>query len=452
MGRADSPLRDRVIFVVGARRSGTNWVQRVICAHPDVAAVPTETYLFSRGIRPLSERFQHAAPGSPSLGTVYMPRDAFLDATRAFCDQVFAGLLGSLRPGATHICERTPEHATCLDLIGDLYPDARVVHVIRDGRDVARSLSRQDWGPGSARAAAEEWVAHVRAAREAGARLAHYREVRYEEMLADPRSAVPALFAFCGLAAPDAVVEEALREAATPFNVDPNTPVVAAGRWWRDLSGPELGEVLGVAAGLLAELGYLDGPARETLAPAGGVSHGTPTPGDHVPPGRAMPSAAASRRALDVAERLLRAVRARIGVPDGSTGPPLHRRIFEVQAATDAVVAALAARDVQRLDSLLAPGAIVRIVTDSEDRRGRAERGRALLADAVLADPALDGELVRGDAHPAVPTSTLVSVWRTADGASHGRVLTVTEEGGQVTHLTLYQRPPVPASGTRPER
>jgi len=86
------------VFVVGARRSGTNWVQRILAAHPDAVAVPTEPNLFSTALAPLQERFQHGAVGSPVVGKLYMDRDAFLDAVRAFCDAAFGGLLDVIAP------------------------------------------------------------------------------------------------------------------------------------------------------------------------------------------------------------------------------------------------------------------------------------------------------------------------------------------------------------------
>lgn len=429
MGRADSPLRDRVIFVVGARRSGTNWLQRVIAAHPEVAAVPTETYLFSRGLSPLAERFQHGSPGSVSLGTVYMAREPFLDALRDFCDAVLGGLLPALRQGATRICERTPEHATCLDLIGDVYPDARVVHIVRDGRDVARSLAAQQWGPGSLRAAAEEWVIHVSAARSAGAHLAHYHEVRYEEMLADPRSHVEELFGFLDLEACEPVVAEAVREAAVPFNVDPHAPVVRTGKWRTAFTADELAEVLEVAGPMLAELGYdVVGPgaAGPAAAKGTGVSQAA----------RASRLSLLTQRARAAAGKVRRRLVGRPAATD------VQRRIFEVQATADAVAAAVSSRDAEALAALLAPDALVRVVSDGRERRARGGPGQTLLEEVLATDPALAGTMVRGDVHPALPACTVVSRYRTADGALHDRVLVVIDDNGSVTSLTWYELAP----------
>jgi len=86
MSRADSPLRGRMIFNVGSRRSGTFWLQRIVTAHPEVAAVPSETNLFSGGIATLFECFQHSLRSSAKVGEVYVERDATLDAVRDLCD------------------------------------------------------------------------------------------------------------------------------------------------------------------------------------------------------------------------------------------------------------------------------------------------------------------------------------------------------------------------------
>src|SRR4051794_38186559 len=110
MGRADSPLCDRMVFLVGAQRSGTNWLQRMLAKHPDIVTLPSETQLFTKGIDELAARVQHGVLSSTSTGTVFMEREDFLDAARAFCDAAFGGVADRLKPDARRVLERSPNH------------------------------------------------------------------------------------------------------------------------------------------------------------------------------------------------------------------------------------------------------------------------------------------------------------------------------------------------------
>ena len=165
MGRADSPLRGRVMFLVGARRSGTNWVQALLAVHPRLVPLPSETHLLY-GIAQLEGQFQHGLVSSPTTAKVYLPRPEMLDGFRDLCDRAFAIQLAA--SGADTIAlERSPWHGRHLDLVAEIYPEAHVIHLIRDGHDVAASLARQPWGPGTLTAAAEEWAESVSLARRA---------------------------------------------------------------------------------------------------------------------------------------------------------------------------------------------------------------------------------------------------------------------------------------------
>ena len=243
-----------MIFNVGARRSGTYWLQRIVCAHPDVAEVPSETYLFSHGVAPLMERFQHTDPGLREVGQVYAERDAVLSAIRGLCDSVFGAFAAG---GEPHVAERTPWHVLHLPLIGEVYPDARFVHIIRDGRDAARSIVAQPWGPDSVAGAAEEWRASVEAGR-AGAGVLGERllEVRYEELVAEPRPGVERIYAHLGL---EGGIEGALEAAGQVENLGGHDRRVGTGKWRDGWGRRERREFDRVAGELMAELGYDQG-------------------------------------------------------------------------------------------------------------------------------------------------------------------------------------------------
>lgn len=251
---ANSPLHERMIFNVGARRSGTYWLQRIVTAHPSVGSVPSETHLISHGIAPLLERFQHERRDAPDVGMVYVDRDGLLAALRRLCDQVFGEFMG---PDQARVAERTPLHVFHVGLIAEIYPDARVVHIIRDGRDVARSIAAQDWGPAEVADAAREWRDSVTAGRRAALTAERYLEVRYEALLADPRREIERLYAWLGLPATSEDLAHPLAESARHENVDRfGVGGIATQKWRSVFDRRDLAAFNEVAGDLLDELGY----------------------------------------------------------------------------------------------------------------------------------------------------------------------------------------------------
>jgi len=250
-GRKGSPLRDTMVFSFGARRSGTWWLQRIISAHPAVAAVPSESFFFSRAIAPLLDCFQDIDREAPSTGRIYAERELLLDATRDFCDRIFSQFADR---HTQRIAERTPWHVEHLDLMNALYPDAYYIHIVRDGRDSARSLSSMDWFTGSLEDAAAEWRRSVLAAR-AAQRPTRFLELRYEELMSDPESAIPLLYDFLDLRAGDGVMEAALAEARVELNTDRRT-TVGTEKWRTLMSAEDQARVLRIAGDALVAYGY----------------------------------------------------------------------------------------------------------------------------------------------------------------------------------------------------
>jgi hypothetical protein len=70
------------------------------------------------------------------------------------------------------------------------FPDATILHIIRDGRDAAMSLREQWFAPGKGMTSlAQDWCDHVRAARDAGQRLgSRYVEIRFEDLVSAPEN------------------------------------------------------------------------------------------------------------------------------------------------------------------------------------------------------------------------------------------------------------------------
>ncbi|MGH2784708.1 MAG: sulfotransferase family protein [Actinomycetota bacterium] len=422
MSRAPSPLDGRMIFLVGARRSGTNWLQRVVGAHPEIALVPSETYLFSHGIKQLRERLHHGALGSTGTSFVYMDHREMVRTLRDLCDRVFLPFLEAA-PGRSLLAERTPDHVRCLDVIGEIYPDAAVVHIVRDGRDVARSLIGQAWrtAPGSIEKAAEEWRTSVEAGEAAGRSLARYRLVRYESLLADPRAQVEELYAWLGVDASEQAVSAALIEAEAKFNEDPGAPGIAAGKWRESFSHEDLSAFDSVAGETLARLGY-----DTTVEPGGSPSED---------PGLRSDRADRPRR-----RRSLKRVKAPADAR-ASQQRALIAQVIEVQHLLDQVVGAVSMRRVDRLREMSTPSLWVRVVAPGESWKGRGEAAWEKLDATIQNDPALDGRQVDGDVHAAIPTSTAVMTFEAPDGSMHLRALAVSVQLGRIERLVYYRFP-----------
>lgn len=196
------------VFVVGAPRSGTTWLHHMIAEHPGTAALPHELTVFTY-LHLLDHRFQqeklnldqgHWRQGAPLLFT----EEEFYLGLRNLAEQAYARVL-ERKPKSTHILDKHPAYALRLPLIDRLFPRCRIIHIIRDGREVAVSMmsakKRVGFGEGEIRGAAHDWATHVRSAKAYGILLGkdRYLELRYEDLVKDPETHLKEIFQFTGL-------------------------------------------------------------------------------------------------------------------------------------------------------------------------------------------------------------------------------------------------------------
>jgi hypothetical protein len=248
----DSPLQDRLILIVGSHRSGTTWLHQLVVAHPRIAGVEkAETWVFS-GLAALWANVSGAE--SPQLDT-YVTRTAAAHAMRRFCDRAFVATMED-KPSADYFLEKTPTHSWHLDLVSALYPDAWIIHIIRDGRDVAHSGAELDFGPSDVEAAARHWRDTIERVRRDSVLFSRYREVRYEALLADPVGETSELLTWLGLDVDDSVRSQLRERAGERVSQWNTTGPVGSGKWQR-LSERDRHAVLTKAGDLLTELGYV---------------------------------------------------------------------------------------------------------------------------------------------------------------------------------------------------
>jgi hypothetical protein len=205
MGRADSPLRDRVIFVDGAPRSGTTWLVRLLALHPDIAGVEAESHLFDYGVDRLFDNLEYKHPTLRGLA-LYLEREELVDLSRDLCDGVLMAMRAHVSGATTpeFVVEKTPVGARTdgldLERKRDCYPDAWYVHIVRDREEVTRSLMRSPFMEDRSReGCAGLWDRVVGDIRRTLGGASRYREVNYADLRADPVSTCREVFAWLGV-------------------------------------------------------------------------------------------------------------------------------------------------------------------------------------------------------------------------------------------------------------
>ncbi len=195
-------------FVVGVGRSGTTLLRLMLDAHPQMA-VPPETHFFesvlaaSGRLRFGPEAALEAITEDPrrrwndfgleedELFERFLAIEQFntADALRAFYE-LYAEKQGKPRWG-----DKTPTYLKTMRRIKRAMPEARFIHVIRDGRDVTlsnnkRVLQRGHRTPLPAETSARRWRKRIMRARADGPHLGEYLEIRYEDLVRDAESAL----------------------------------------------------------------------------------------------------------------------------------------------------------------------------------------------------------------------------------------------------------------------
>lgn len=280
------------IFMVGAPRSGSTWLQLMLGSHPHIVT-GQESQVFSEYVAPLHERWRRELtyPDSELVRqhgiAPYLSEAEFLGLLRGFVRGVVRGSVRQ-KPEAHYFLEKSPSSTFHIPLIHRCFPETAFIHIVRDGRDVAASLLHaaqswgRDWAPGNMREAARLWSESVRAARGAALLTERFIEVRYEDLLLNTTAELERLAAFLGITWSSTELErvkntfrfEKLSLQRHSADVFKNTGARhasgtserreppgffgkgKAGRWQESLTQRQLEVFDWVAGELLVELGY----------------------------------------------------------------------------------------------------------------------------------------------------------------------------------------------------
>jgi hypothetical protein len=255
---------ERPIVIGGSPRSGTTLLRRILDAHPRICSGP-ESSLFLPGRVPVA--LLERGYGIDAARIRMMLRVSGSQAE--FVETFFRTYRERL--GKPRWSEKTPLNVWHLDWIWEHFPEARFVHVIRDGRDVACSMrlhpdrrlvggrmvevSRHQ----SMESIVRRWVLSTGK----GLRFrgdARYREVRYEELVRRPRETLEPLLAWLGEPFEAGMLAqrtegEVIRRGAE-FDAQGALVTSSIGRWRRDLSRADIALFERIGGARLRELDY----------------------------------------------------------------------------------------------------------------------------------------------------------------------------------------------------
>jgi hypothetical protein len=273
---------NRPVFILGSPRSGTTLLYHMILSAGNFAVYRTESNVFNL-LAPrfgnLSVRRNREALMKVWLGSKLFTRSGLEanDIEHKVLEDCRSGgdflriVMGEIarKQGVERWADCTPEHLLYLREIKREIPEALVVHIVRDGRDVALSLAKQGWirplpwdRKKSVLVAGLYWQWMVNRGLEDGRKLgADYIEIHFEDLIRNPRPTLAKLGQFIG----QDLDYDKIREVAIGSVSSPNTSFEEesddqefnpVGRWRQQLSLENLTTLESLVGGTLENLGY----------------------------------------------------------------------------------------------------------------------------------------------------------------------------------------------------
>ncbi len=214
------PVTRPPFFIVGSDRSGTTMLRLMLDRAADGPAIPPETMFIAdfRGVLRAGRLGDHASAieftrrvwAHPRVrlwgleGDAPLPPEG-LSHERAFRWGVEQPFLAYMRrDGKRWWADKTPPHIDHVDLLAEVFPGARFVELVRDGRDVALSIMGLPFGGNNAWTTGVRWAHCIREGeRQRAKRPDEVLLVRYEDLVTRPAEEVQRISEFLDIAYDD---------------------------------------------------------------------------------------------------------------------------------------------------------------------------------------------------------------------------------------------------------
>ena len=275
----EKPRNERPVLVLGAPRSGTSLMSRQIDAHPRIT-IPFESHLFAQwlprvdryGDLSVEENRRALVRDIIDFGVVHdwEPRPVLDEVMPLVTEHSFGGVTRGLmdwwaaQEGKPRWGEKTPWHLLMHREIRAAWPDALIVLLHRDPRDVSLSWKEARFHGKHVQKFAESWVRHQKAAQEV---LREVPEedvivVAYEDVVRDPEGQLTRLMNFMGEDYDPVQLDFHRNETAYQTDARNESQLrrpisqKSVGRWKTGLSAREIRLIETVARDEMQRLGY----------------------------------------------------------------------------------------------------------------------------------------------------------------------------------------------------
>ena len=202
-----------IFFIVGTGRCGTTLLAQMLNAHPDVCIPPELQILFehsgngarlyeifSSGLNKkysADDFYRLIEKRCPYKLDLYFDYRTFLEEQKyplsdlqSFVNNLYQAI--ALSKGATLFAEQTPWYGQRIDILNQLFPNAKYIHMVRDGRDVAISFARTPWWHKDVNKNLTRWAQEVNVIRTAQSlnlkNPGQMLQIRYEDLVLEPES------------------------------------------------------------------------------------------------------------------------------------------------------------------------------------------------------------------------------------------------------------------------
>jgi glycosyltransferase involved in cell wall biosynthesis/LPS sulfotransferase NodH len=280
------------VFVLGCPRSGTTLLYHMLLSAGNFAVYRAESQVFNlleprfgdlrvaRNRRRLLQAWENSSLFTKTgLEASELERDVMAHCENAgdFLRIVMESM--ARKQGVERWAETTPDHLLALPRIKETIPNALVIHIIRDGRDVALSMEKQHWirpfpwdHGKELQAAAIYWEWIVNEGRTHGRALGgDYKEVRYEDLVANPQATLREVGDFIGQELDyDQIQRVGIGSVSRPntsFGERKGAGFHPVARWKKSLSEEQLAELEGLIGGTLDDLGYPRAATQNSVHP-----------------------------------------------------------------------------------------------------------------------------------------------------------------------------------------